>query len=217
MKKTTFLIGLPRCGSLALSVMMDNPYCYAHHEGLDFDRKGIESFDETASGALMNRAHKAGKNYLCCDTSMSLRLIGLYCEANVKLGKPATHNLQIIRVVTSIAQSTESMTKLMGFDEGTEEAREIARKILETTILCVNHALVSVSFEIRNVALVPFLTIHKEGNRFTGEQIKSIALFCGAWPDLDMIEQRKLTYLSDVSMSITQKHLDAGIDALSWP
>ncbi len=207
--KATFVLGLPRCGSLALSIINNNPYCYAHHEGLDFDLKPTDFFDETAAGILMNRAHKQGKNYLCCDVSQGIVLVQKYMEWNMACGRAPKDNLQIIRVFTSPTQSTESMSNLLELDEA-------ARKMTHAAIFALLAKITEAAFHFGHDFLVPMLEIHKAGGRFTKEQIRQIADFAGSWPDNDSIERRKMTYLSGVPFSITKKHIDDGVKAMGF-
>lgn len=77
--KVTFLIALPRCGSLALSVMHNTDHCLAHHEGLDYKYTAALSpdsfkFEDTYAYQAMMQAKKQGKNYFCCDQSTGIKL-----------------------------------------------------------------------------------------------------------------------------------------------
>jgi len=207
--KTTFLIGLPRCGSLALSIMMNNTYCYAHHEGLDFDRKRERSFDETASSILMNRAHKAGKNYFCCDISCSIDLIAKYCDHNLEFGISPTFGLQVVHVITAPSQSTESLSILTQSDK-------VGEKVIQASIAALLAKIAEAKYYLSQKLQVPTLTVTKVGNRFTMPQIADIANFVGAFNDHDPIEMRKLQYLSDVHCSVNKRHIDKGIKVLGW-
>ena len=74
--KATFLISMPRCGSYALSKIHNTRYCFAHHEGEDFDliANPEKDYGDTCSGRCFKESKERGINYFCCDQSMGSQL-----------------------------------------------------------------------------------------------------------------------------------------------
>lgn len=118
--KATFLISTPRSGTLALANIMNTDSCIAHHEGNDFDliRKNNNiPFLETYAGKQLTKACQEGKNYFCCDQSMSgLLMIKLYHDESARqYFKDHSIQLQSILLGRNYLHSAKSYGKLMGF------------------------------------------------------------------------------------------------------
>lgn len=192
--KTTFLLGLPRCGSLALSVIMNNNKCVAHHEGndygvmLDYDVPWPKTF--AANAELYAATSK--KNYLCCDTSVGIELL------TARMRYPdAINNVQVLFVNSKIARCIDSYERIgITVDAG--------------SVLHQHRKIVHLVYKVEQLGCKT-LTIHKEeeGEKINGScffspsQLTEIAWFTGAFDKGNPIEAARMESLraSHISMN----------------
>lgn len=112
----TFLLAMPRTGSYALSKIFNTDYCFAHHEGYDFEvlmdhlGKGMP-YQDTNSYALWRDAFESGTHYFCCDQSCGPFLFekALRCPEIKYWQKARKIDLNVIVLNRGIASSLISL------------------------------------------------------------------------------------------------------------
>lgn len=168
----TFLIGLPRCGSLALSRIMDNENCAAHHEGGDYGVTQYERFEDSYSFQMLTMALIHGKNYFNCDISCGMRILKLAFESRGFMSLVMAERVNLIYVNSCPERAYNSMLKLLGLQESKSLMMHLERgsaKMLASATRC------------KEGKLLNFLTINKnKSDRFTPSQLTEIAYHCGS-------------------------------------
>lgn len=204
--KNTFIMGLPRCGSMALSVIMNNDHCFAHHEGLDFEmfdpsKKWYDSF------SYKMKCANPGKRYFCADITMSRVLFSAACEHSMQFARvdPADCH-QILHIYTPTDQAIDSMRRLFQLGgKSLQMVKSSLAKNQDDTMNTIEEA-IKLGFKVTSV--------HKEGDSFTVNQLTEIAFFVGALRnDLDYeafsVAKSKILEVSQARISLPAEALKA--------
>ncbi len=174
--KTTFLFGFPRCGSLALSIILSNSRCMAHHEGYDYDVVvGPEkNWNETYAGRLHNIAFQKNRNYVCCDISCSVSLFKAYVNSPKYCG-----GAQILHIDSPVPKPSKGHSQ----QSVSEYCGHLRNAHLELSTYAAKLGM-------------PQFVVRKEGRHFLQSQIIDMAKFCGAVPDNEP-EMQRMIYLGE--------------------
>jgi len=223
--KATYLLGLPRCGSLALSKIADTYNCLAHHEGGDYKHVIIPSMDykdyHSRNRYLMARDReylvtgedgkrdiikrdgdediKRVMNYFCCDTS---------CQENIYTAAREYYpgaDIQLLYVRTCPYMAAQSMYDALG------GMLELSTLINAMRYLDDKYD----KFVVENACVIDpstFMEINKNGDRFTDHQWRMMSEFVGfSLPDLLDPDWINLRY------SLTTEELIRGVnEAMSY-
>jgi hypothetical protein len=207
--KTTFLIGLPRCGSFALSLLMNNQKCLAHHEGFDFDliMKKQMPYPKTDSFKLRESAHKSRRHYFNCDASLSTEHIrGLIKDDSVDSGE-----YQVVMVSSDANRSRDYLYEEL-VKNGNQKGTGLMNKIMQLLTNQIElNMMILLYYKTKNF---PLLIIEKDGNpdprHFTPSQLTDIAKFVGAYPDTPE-ERKALAYAARGNISISSEMMQQSL------
>lgn len=211
--KTTFLLGLPRCGSLALSVMTNTSSCVSHHEGHDFTV--MPKWRNTYAYTAWMAAKQSKKNYFCCDVSSCLDLISAFLKFKKELSE-SKDTFQLIYIESCIDRCVDSFERigisnaysyayLHGMSHRIRTLLEAAHKDKEWNILEINKE----QGESIN------------GSKFfTRSQLTEITRYVGSHTNdskssLSKIELDKLEYLRRCHISLSPDLLNENIKRYS--
>lgn len=208
--KTTFILGVPRCGSLALSVMLNNFFCLAHHEGFDFETaKEGSKWEHTYAGKRWLQARQEGKNFVSCDISMNPPLIFLFKEYLSKLTaeqKAGIDTPSVIYINVPIHQSCKSLLKIIGDRVEFEHLLNNLRLLSLAMVSTVNY--MKDNYGWRGGSISKYT--NDDPRFFTWSQIIDIATVCGAInndSEFNTLEMDRMHYLSRCSLSVTTELL----------
>jgi hypothetical protein len=208
--KTTFIMGVPRCGSLALSIMLNNSYCLAHHEGFDFETaKEGSKWEHTYAGKRWLQAREEGKNFVSCDISMNPPLIFLFKEYLSKLDSYEKSDIEtptIIYINVAISKSCESLLKIIGdkvhFDHLLINLRLLSLSMISTVKYMKDN------YKWRGASISKYT--NEDPRFFTRSQIMDIATACGANDkdgEFHALEMDRMYYLSRCNLSVSSSLL----------
>ena len=198
--KTTFILGLPRCGSLALSNILNNTNCIAHHEGYDFNIDPTEGeWLDTYAGERWQAAYLDNKSFVSCDISSNPELIYLflkYSHYNSDLKDVETPTIIIIK--TSPHHCIDSIVKLTGDSEVKDAVGLLHTLAAETLSLAA-------TMEVRHKWKVLGIDKHENTNpqQFTRSQMMEIALTTGALNQYSQHELKRIEYLRKCHFSVS--------------
>ena len=215
--KATFLISLPRCGSLALSRVMNTESCLTHHEGNDFNNVGYGDqlrFEHTYAYQVFLQAVQESKNYFCCDTSLGLDLFNSFTKFLVAKQLARTIKVQALFIRISPAFVVESIRKnnIAGFNKDTMTYTMLA--IEDEVLKCAETLYHCGWFETKQAVIIEKTHQNDDGTslRFTVTQLTEIAVFTGAADissrDIDVINQlEKIIKKSKEPISMSPEQL----------
>ena len=182
----TFLFGLPRSGSLALSAIMQTEKCDTCHEGL-YDDIAASAFVDTEFYKLAMKSQAAGRNFFCCDTGMSI----VYAMMMLNdLSKHFGHTppFKVVCIVRDPVKCAESMLKLqkpgplMTIENMVHAFREREGDVLDAlSIIAHSH--------------IPLALVNKPERDFADHQLEYIANFVGAVDPADMNDREAIQHI----------------------
>jgi hypothetical protein len=198
--KATFLIALPRCGSLALSELMNTDVCLAHHEGNDFNNVGYGDqlkFENTYAYKVFRKAEEEGKNYFCCDTSLGIDLFKsftIYLSEN-QLAKTIKAQAFFIRIAPSFVVKSIGRNNIDGFNKDTMMYTMLA--IEDEVLNCAEMLYHCGWFETKQAVIIEKTQESEDGTslRFTATQLTEIAVFTGA---ADILTEHSLDIINQL-------------------
>jgi hypothetical protein len=198
--KATFLIALPRCGSLALSELMNTDVCLTHHEGNDFNNVGCGNqlkFENTYAYKVFSKAIDEGKDYFCCDTSLGADLFRsfTYYIAEKKLTKAIKAQALFIRLAPSFVVKSIGRNNIDGFNKDTMMYTMLA--IEDEVLNCAETLYHCGWFETKQAVIIEKTQESEDGTslRFTATQLTEIAVFTGA---ADILTEHSLDIINQL-------------------
>lgn len=201
--KATFLIALPRCGSLALSELMNTDVCLTHHEGNDFNNVGYGDqlrFEHTYAYRIFKQSEREGKNYFCCDTSLGIDLFKsftIYLSEN-QLAKTVKAQAFFIRISPAFVVESIRKNNIAGFNKDTMTYTMLA--IEDEVLKCAETLYHCGWFETKQAVIIEKTHQNDDGTslRFTVTQLTEIAVFTGAADILTKDSVNIINQLEDI-------------------
>ena len=198
--KATFLIALPRCGSLALSRVMNTESCLTHHEGNDFNNVGYGDqlkFQHTYAYQVFLQAIQESKDYFCCDTSLGIDLFKSFTKFLVDKQLARTIKVQALFIRISPAFVVESIRKnnIAGFNKDTMTYTMLA--IEDEVLKCAETLYHCGWFETKQAVIIEKTHQNNNGTslRFTVTQLTEIAVFTGA---ADVLTEKSINIINQL-------------------